>query len=174
MDSLPQLFMRHPDITKLPELKIPDGLTLKTHTEDMVAGWEELIEKAFKMKFDFNECIVKGRKIGEFDPEHVLYLMRDDKILATATVVEHDGFPGEGWFRMIAASPEETGKGYGKLICLAALHNLAKRGYKSVVLSTDDDRVPALRTYLGLGFEPIYSHESHQARWENIFKKLKK
>lgn len=166
--------MRQPDITHLPELEIPDGLTIKTHTEDMASGWEELMQKAFKMKFDFNECIVKGRKIGEFNPEQVLYLTRDNKILASATVVEHDDFPGEGWFRMIAASPEETGKGYGKLICLAALHNLAKRGYKSVVLSTDDERVPALRTYLGLGFEPIYSHESHKERWEKILNSLKK
>ena len=164
--------MRQSDITQLPDLNIPEGLYVKTHTDDMINKWEELIQAAFNLKYDFNECIVKGRAVGAYNPEHVLYLMHGENVVATVTAVEHDAYPGEGWFRMVAVSPKARGKGFGKLICLIALHNLAKRGYTSVVLSTDDERIPALKTYLGLDFEPIYSHESHYKRWENIFKTL--
>ena len=46
--------------------------------------------------------------------------------------------------------------------------SLRERGYKSVVLSTDDERIPALTLYYSLGFRPVYSHESHKARWEAV------
>ena len=172
MEQIPQLFMRHPDLSKLPPLDIPAGFTIKTHTDDMVEKWENIIYKAFGSKFDFQQCIVNGRAVGHYNPEHVLYLMDGKKIVATATAVERDDYPGEGWFRMIASDPEVRGKGLGKLICLAALYRLKERGYKSAVLSTDDDRLPALKTYLSLGFKPIYFHESHEDRWNNVIEKI--
>lgn len=164
--------MRQPDLSKLPALEIPEGLSIKTHTDDMVEKWETLIYKAFNQPFKFDQCIINGRTAGGYKPEHVLYLMDGKKVLATATAAERDDYTGEGWFRMIAADPEVQGKGLGKLICLIALYDLRKRGYKSAVLSTDDNRIPALKTYLGLGFEPIYFHESHEERWKNVIEKI--
>ena len=35
MESLPQLIMRHPDITNLPALELPENLTLHTHEKGM-------------------------------------------------------------------------------------------------------------------------------------------
>ena len=135
MGALPQLFMRQPDITNLPPLELPEGFTLHTHVEGQDKNWEDLIEKAFGNHFSFNDFIVNG---GGYKPEYVLYIAKDGVDIATATAVEKDIFPGEGWFRMIGTAPEARGMGAGRLVCLAALHSLAERGYKSVVLSTDD------------------------------------
>ena len=115
MESLPQLFMRKPDITKLPDLTIPDGLYIKTHTDDMIPKWEELIEKSFNRKYDFNECIVNGISAEGYNSKQVLYLMDGERVLATATATSHTNYPGEGWFRMIASHPEARGRGFGKL-----------------------------------------------------------
>ena len=73
---------------------------------------------------------------------------------------------------MIGTIPESRGLGAGRLICLAALHALSARGYKTAVLSTDDERIPAIKLYLSLGFEPIYTHESHKERWEKVMNKF--
>ena len=172
MEEIPQLYMRHPDLSKLPALEIPQGCIIKTHTDDMVSKWEDIIFRAFDTPFKFEQCIINGRTVGGYKPEHVMYLMEGEKVLATATAAERDDYPGEGWFRMIASDPEVRGKGLGKLICLAALHSLKERGYNSAVLSTDDNRIPALKTYLSLGFEPIYFHESHEDRWKNVIEKI--
>ena len=75
---------------------------------------------------------------------------------------------------MIGAHADARGLGAGRLVCLAALHSLRERGYRSVVLSTDDFRIPAISLYLSLGFEPVYSHESHKARWEKVFEVIGK
>ena len=170
MEQLPQLIMRHPDLSKLPPLALPRGLSLHSHTDDITAQWEELIEKAFGMKFSFNDFIVKG---GGYKPEYVLYLSENGKAIATTTAIENEKYPGEGWFRMVGVDPDCRGRGAGRLICLAALHSLAARGYKTAVLSTDDERIPALNLYYSLGFRPVYCHESHKERWDKILPRLK-
>ncbi|MBQ2942093.1 MAG: GNAT family N-acetyltransferase [Clostridia bacterium] len=169
MGALPQLFMRQPDITNLPPLALPEGFSLHSHIEGQDKNWEDLIEKAFGSHFSFNDFIVNG---GGYKPEYVLYIAKDGVDIATATAVEKDIFPGEGWFRMIGTAPEARGLGAGRLVCLAALHSLAARGYKSVVLSTDDARIPAIKLYLSLGFEPIFTHESHEERWKKVMENI--
>ena len=161
--------MRHPDITKLPPLTIPDGISLHTHIEGTEKSWEALIERAFGKYYSFDDFIRNG---GDYKPEYVLYLSKDGKDIATTTAVEKDIFPGEGWFRMVAVDPDSRGSGAGRLIGLAALHSLAERGYKTVVLSTDDDRLSAINLYYSIGFRPIYTHPSHKQRWEIIMKQL--
>lgn len=169
--TLPQLFMRNNDITDLPPLSLPKGgMSLRTHIEGEEEKWERLIEKAFETHYSFDQCIKNG---GDYAAEHVLYLNKDGVDIATATAVEKESFPSEGWFRMIGTIPEARGLGAGRLICLAALHSLAARGYKTAVLSTDDERIPAIKLYLSLGFEPIFTHESHKERWERVMQIIK-
>jgi mycothiol synthase len=164
MENLPQLIMRVADISDLPPLDIPEGISLHTHRDGDEAAWEEIIESAFEKHFDFDLLI----RLGGYDPSYVIYAEKDGKQIATATAVENPAYPGEGWFRMIGAHKNARGLGAGRLVCLAALHSLRERGYKSVVLSTDDERIPALTLYYSLGFRPVYSHESHKARWEAV------
>ena len=165
--SLPQLIMRNPDITNLPPLVLPEGFEIYHHEENcgMEAVWENIIESAFGTKFSFDFLV----KAGDYNPEHVLYLSHNGVPIATATAVEHKDYPGEGWYRMVGVKPEARGKGAGKMIGLAALYALRDRGYKSALLSTDDNRIPAICLYLSLGFKPLYTHESHRERWEKVF-----
>jgi len=39
-------------------------------------------------------------------------------------------------------------------------------------LETDDYRLPAIKTYLNLGFEPLLVHENQRDRWRNILSAL--
>ena len=171
-NNVPQLFMRHPDLSNLPPFHLPEGMALHNHIDGEEKNWESLIEKAFGNHFSFEKTIVTGG--GEYKNEYVLYISKDGKDIATATAVEKDWVPGEGWFRMIASDPDARGLGAGRLVCLAALHSLAARGYKTAVLSTDDDRIPALSLYYSLGFRPIFTHESHEERWKKVMEKIRK
>lgn len=170
MEALPQLFMRHPNLEQLPPLALSHGFTLHNHIEGTEKNWETLIERAFGNHYSFDDFIRNG---GGYKPEYVLYLSKDGKDIATATAVEKDIFPNEGWFRMVGVDPAARGLGAGRLIALAALHSLAARGYKTAVLSTDDDRIPALNLYYSLGFRPIFTHESHEKRWAAVLPRLR-
>ncbi len=156
-------------MNELPPFALPEGFTLHTHAEGSEAIWEDIIERSFGTHFSFDKCIRGG---GGYRPEYVLYISRNGIDIATATAVEKDTFPGEGWFRMIGTVPEARGSGAGRLVMTAALYSLAARGFKSTVLSTDDFRLPAISIYLSLGFEPLYTHESHNERWKKVFSEL--
>jgi len=166
MSTLPQLIMRQPDITRLQPLELPDGYEIYCHRENcgMESEWEEIINSAFGTYFPFDFLI----KAGSYNPEHVLYLAYNGRAVATITVVENQNYPGEGWYRMLGVRSDFKGMGAGRLIALAALYALRERGYKTVLLSTDDHRIPAIGLYLSLGFKPVYSHESHAGRWEKV------
>ena len=168
--SLPQLIMRNPDITELPPLLLPDGFTVFHHTEGcgMEAVWEDIIESAFGTRFSFSFLL----KAGDYHPSHILYLSENGRPIATASAVEHQSYPGEGWFRMVGVRSDARGKGAGRKIALAALYALRDRGYTSALLSTDDYRIPAISLYLSLGFRPLFTHESHKERWEAVRKAI--
>ena len=170
--SLPQLIMRNPDITKLPPLVLTDGFELFCHKENcgMEKIWEDIIEDAFEHRFSFEFL----KNAGDFKPERVLYISKNGVPIATASAVEHPNYPDEGWFRMVGVKSDARGLGVGKMIALATLYELRNRGYTSALLSTDDHRIPAISLYLSLGFQPIYTHESHQERWKKVYEEISK
>jgi mycothiol synthase len=164
--------MRKPDITTLPPLVLAEDEQIICHKEGcgMEETWEEIIESAFGKHYNFDFLI----KAGDYSPEHVLYLTVNGKPIATTSAVASPTFEGEGWYRMVGVHADAKGRGAGKKIALAALYAPRERGYTSAMLSTDDERIPALSLYLSLGFEPYYCHESHKERWEKVFEEIAK
>lgn len=92
------------------------------------------------------------------------------KLVATAmahhrpTALHPEG--GEvGW---VGADPDHAGKGLGTAVVAAAVNRLIRAGYDHVYLSTDDFRLPAIKTYLKLGFEPMMYKDDMPGRWEAV------
>ncbi len=168
--KLPQLLMILPDTSTLPPLSLPLGFALHNHTVGKdESAWERIVEAAFGSHYGFDSFLVAA---GGYAPENVLYISRNGTDIATTTAVENDRYPGFGWLRMVATDPAAQGHHAGRLAVLAALQNLAARGYRQVLLSTDDKRLPAIALYRSLGFEPYYTDESHAARWAAVNEEL--
>jgi len=77
-----------------------------------------------------------------------------------------------GYVHMLGVVPEHQGKGLGYALVLCTLHFFKDRGFQEAVLDTDDFRLPAIKTYLNLGFEPVYVDEGHLSRWKTVLAKL--
>lgn len=173
--SLPQLYMRYTAFDRLPALgaqvgTLPDGISLCTHAPQDKEAWEVLVAESFGTPYSFAK-IMEG--YPQYHPSRIFYLVRDGKKIATAAAFEHRNFPGQGWLHMVGVSPDAQGEGLAKHVVLAALWSFFARGYASVMLSTDDFRIPAIKTYLRLGFVPFHNHESHAARWQAVLDQLR-
>lgn len=97
-----------------------------------------------------------------------------DLIVASAMGIhdhsEQHPFGGElGW---VAGDPAHAGKGLGAAVCGAVTARLLSIGYRDIHLYTDDWRLPALKTYLKLGYEPLLCGPDMAARWLLICARL--
>lgn len=167
---LPQLLMRRENLDNLPPLSIPDGFTLRTYRDGDALGWEDLTESTLGFRLDFEKDIM-GNPF--FTKERVFFICKGEQLVATA-IAWCDGDDPEkiGYVHMVGANPEFKGKGLGYQVSLATLHKMAEENKQSVILHTDDFRLPALAIYLRLGFKPDMTHESHEARWQAVYKAL--
>jgi ribosomal protein S18 acetylase RimI-like enzyme len=170
MPDLSHLRMRRPHLDNLPELVLPDGFTLRSLTA------AEVPELACLLSAAFPEILWTPKKTHEalfadLSVKETLALVEEStgNLVATASArLLPERFPDAGYLHWVGAHRNFQGKGLGRLVTLAVLHRFRELGCTSAVLETQDFRLPALQTYLRLGFEPEHYDESHVERWEAI------
>jgi mycothiol synthase len=170
-DKLPQLVMFRSSLEDLQPNSLPEGYSLRHYnSKEDADAWNNIIEESFQWQADFDNAI---KADSAFRPEQVWFVCHDQLPVATATAWHRPEW-GEtvGYLHMVGLLPKYAGKGLGLQASLAALHQMKKEGKKSAVLETDDFRLPAIKTYLRLGFQPKFTHESHPGRWDNVSKLL--
>jgi len=169
--GLSKLIMKKEGLSDLPGFHCPSGYSLRQFQPDDERNWEDLIRHSFTRDVKFAE------KIGDHVPlyaERLLFICRGNQPVATATAWERSNGDNSGWYlHMVGVLPEYSGKGLGYAVSLAVLQKMKESGGESVFLETDDFRLPAIRIYLKLGFQPVYMDESHPERWERILQEDK-
>lgn len=172
---LPQLMMRRPNLQGLKEMQLPEGYSLRSFCQGDVQAWNKIIAESFDSPFDSEKFEKVMRQDAEFMPERVLFVCCNDIPVATASAWLSSKWDNStGYLHMVGVCPGHQGKRLGYLITLAVLEKFAEDGRTTAVLSTDDFRLAALKTYLNLGFEPYLIHENQRERWKEVFEKLKR
>ena len=96
------------------------------------------------------------------------------KLVAT-TVAGHRHsavHPHGGELGWVAGDPKHKGKGLGMAVCAAVTARFIQAGYEEIYLSTDDWRLPAIKVYLKLGYEPMLYADDMKGRWKAVCAKL--
>jgi mycothiol synthase len=96
------------------------------------------------------------------------------QIVATAMATHNPSplhpFGGElGW---LAGSPEHAGQHLGQVVCAAVTARFLRAGYRRIYLKTNDWRLPAIVTYLQLGYVPLLYAADMTERWQVLCAKL--
>jgi mycothiol synthase len=73
---------------------------------------------------------------------------------------------------MLGVKPKHQGRKLGYVLVLFVLNYFKIKGYREVFLDTDEFRLPALKTYFNLGFEPFYTEEKDRKRWRDTLHSL--
>jgi mycothiol synthase len=169
-NSIPQLHMRR-SLAALPEIDVPSGYELRAFTSDDAARWADLLARNGELgEWNLDRALPFFAANSRMVLPGSFFVMCDGRPTATAQLHLHldDVYaptPELGW---VAALPDHRGKGIGYLVCLAVLRFAASVGHQEIFLRTDDHRLPAIRSYLRLGFEPWLFDETARDRWDRI------
>jgi len=166
----PQLVMQRYSLSDLPHTALPAGFSIRHYQPGDDAHWERILSASFETAFESGSFQRIMRDDFAFRAERVLFVCRDEEPLGTAAAYYRPHFGREtGYLHYVAISPAATGFGLGLQISLACMHQMVREGRTSAVLLTDDHRIPALKTYLKLGYAPLITDESHRDRWRDVF-----
>ena len=169
----PQLQMELTELTCLPEPVVPEGYRLRPYQPGDEEVWCRLINEF--IGGDYTPAKMAAELLDQpwFAPEDLCFAARGDEVAGTACALRQRDFDeGVGWLHMVVVDPAHRGQGLGRAVVLAVLHRFRQLDRAKVMLNTDDQRLPALRVYLSLGFKPRMFHESHPDRWRELYQML--
>lgn len=170
-----QLRMARPDLENLPKMELPTGYGMRTYREGDEAHWARIISDSFggrQRTAQDAEKEITNQDV--FVPDGLYFAMHRGIPVGTACAWRQSIDEKEvGDVHMVGVVAEHTGHKLGKWVSLAVLIYLRDHGFKYAMLGTDDFRIPAIKTYLNLGFVPVYVDDDQPERWRAIFEKLK-
>lgn len=152
-----------------PRVAVPRGYRLRQFREDDRAAYLRLMLRAGFEGWDearLNGMLLKVLPGGFFVAEEKATGALAATAMATHNPSDLHPFGGElGW---VAADPDHRGRRLGRTVCAAVIRRFLDAGCERVYLKTDDWRLPAIRTYLDLGFEPFLYQDDMEGRWRAV------
>ncbi|MCJ7752916.1 MAG: GNAT family N-acetyltransferase [Armatimonadetes bacterium] len=157
----------------LPEVAVPAGYLIRTYRHGDSAAWCRLINGG--IGGEWTEAGLQEEMDGakDFQAADLFFAVEGEEVVGTTWALRRESFPlGVGSVHMLAVEPEHRRRGLGRLLVLFALRRFCEQGIAGARLQTDDVRLPAIKIYLGVGFRPLLTHESHLERWRKVYRKL--
>jgi mycothiol synthase len=146
--------MRRPTSEPLPDLAVPDGVTVRGYRDgdrDEVLRVNAAAFAHHPEQGSMDAEDLAGRMAEDwFDPAGLLVADGGEGLLGFHWTKQHSAELGEVY--VVAVDPGAQGRGLGRVLTLAGLHHLAGLGVDEVLLYVESDNDPAVRVYSGLGF----------------------
>ena len=153
---------------------LPGNLTVETicDRESGIDEWLDIVRHDLAWEPVTHEFYRKCMVAHPGYEERLCFLFcLDGKAAATICVI-CDREKAEGYIHMVGSKPEYRGRGIGNLMNAYAAAVLKNEGMKTAYLTTDDWRIPAIKSYLRANFVPDESTDDFKERWTKIRKQI--
>ncbi|MBI4870545.1 MAG: GNAT family N-acetyltransferase [Candidatus Riflebacteria bacterium] len=171
----PKLHMLWPDrlLSVAPPVKVASGYALRVFRPSDTPTYLRLMHLAgftYWTAEILDKYLQKALPDGFFIAEELATGALAATAMATHNPDLFHPFGGElGW---VAGDPAHAGKGLGKAVTAAVTCRFLAAGYRRIYLKTDDWRLPAIRIYLDMGWEPFLYEPGMSERWRTICEKV--
>ncbi|MHB0998682.1 MAG: GNAT family N-acetyltransferase [Armatimonadota bacterium] len=166
-----QLRMDLHDLSKLPDVEMPEGYAIRTYQQGDEEAWAQIMNTGIG-EWTAESTVQELTSKPQFLPDGLFFAtINVDPVGSACAWRMSADEKAHGFLHMVCVLPEHRGKQLGYMVTLSVLRYFRDNGYKDVTLTTDDWRIPAIKSYLRLGFEPYYYDDSHRERWKAIMEK---
>ena len=151
----------------------PPGYGARTYRSGDLPGWVGLLNANGKLG-EWDEDKIRAEMTGGLVDGCQFFVEYEDLLVALASVYDREIFGKACWeIRWVATHPDHQRKGLGTFVTAVALEAALRLPTRPIVLQTDNFRVPAIKSYLKIGFLPDCSQDSSFAdRWTKVFARL--
>ena len=158
-------------------IDLPDGYYMRSYKEGDGINWcrccidgglgvEEVSEGTFENR------MLNDKKVN---PENIYFLISPSGDIAGTVTYQYTDDEDTGCIHMVGIEKNYQGKGLAVPLNLYAVKKMIDDGRKKIVLTTDDWRIPAIKTYLHAGFVPVIKSgdTDMENRWEKVMARIK-
>jgi len=165
-----QLKMYRPPMAA-PEVKLPEGWHIRSFQPGDGADWCLCCRGgALGVDDEASEAVFKEQMLD--DPhvaaEDVLFIVDDKGFIGGTTTLYCRDEENFGTVHMVAVKKEAQGKGLSAPVVAAVIARSLEKEREHITLTTDDFRIPAVKTYLKLGFIPVVGDMPMRRRWQAL------
>lgn len=167
------LTMRRIGLDDLPEIpSLPEGYQLRAYEEGDAPSLVFTLRSAFDNN-DWTPEKVYKELTGNPNVKAIFVIVSGGQVVATASALFEPRDSGRlAVLHWVGVDKGHRGKMLGYMVSLRVLYYFREQGYREVFLRTDDSRIPAIKTYLKLGFVPDYTDPACAEHWGRILSQL--
>src|SRR5882757_2205022 len=174
------LVLSRPSLAAVPARPVPEGYELRLARPGDEPAIAATLTAAFEptsvqpQRFDVQRVRRALTEAADVDATYVA-AWHGTAVATASSRWLPDRFPGAGYVHWVGTDPAHKRRGLAAALVVTLFAHFARVGRTHAVLETEDHRLPALRSYLGLGFTPVYevAGEDHRERWSAIFQSLR-
>ena len=156
------------------EIVVPKGFYLRTYKKTDEKGLLEMVRLSGLAQWNESEFETIA---SNFLPNGFFVVVESgsEKIVAAmgARHTPNKLHPNAGDIGWLCSHPSYSGKGLGYVAAAAATNRLLEIGYSNIYVNTDDYRLPAIKIFLRLGYQPLMYNSNIENRWRIIFENFK-
>jgi mycothiol synthase len=149
----------------------PEGYRLRAGTGDDAPDISIVLEEAFAEPWGVDRVL--STLLAADDVPRVWVITDGLRVVGTASErLLPAQYPDAGYVHYVGVASSARGHRLGQVVTEACLYGFFQRGLGAAVLETDDFRLPAVRTYLRIGFVPEYRSDLERSAWSAVFREL--
>jgi GNAT superfamily N-acetyltransferase len=107
-------------------------------------------------------------------PDGTVFAMFHAELAACASICDIDAFRPHATLMFVLVHPAHRSRGLGSAVTAHAIYTAHRVGFPGIILHTQDFRLPAVRTYLKLGFQPETTVPGTAERWESVLDEIRR
>ena len=166
------------DNKAIESIEFPDGYYMRSYREGDGTGWckccidgslgvEEISESAFENR------MLKDKTVN---PENIYFLISPSGDIAGTVTYQYTNDEATGCIHMVGIEKSYQGKRLAVPLNLYAVQKMIDNGKSKIILTTDDWRIPAIKTYLRAGFSPVIElgDTAMENRWTEVMAQINK
>ncbi len=151
----------------------PDGYALRPARPGDETAYADVLKEAGLVSWDASQA---AAQMEAALPDGLVFAVceSDGAVVATAIAQPKptELHPSGGELGWVAVATAHRGKGLGGCVSVAATRRFIEEGFRDIYLRTHDYRLPAIKTYLKMGYVPLLFTEGMDERWRDVCREL--